>query len=213
MSKREYPAALVGLVLGALILVVSYGATWAVAQVPVFTGASGDSDPLSEVVLTGRDLAPLGGAAGWVALAGVGGLLATRGWGRRVIGVLLVLAGGEAGVTALTFGLARTAYVDEALDARATVDVTATSLTTSSWWVLAVVGGLLVLVVGILAVVRGHRWPGLSGRYERRAEIPSADGPVSSIAAWDALDRGEDPTDPEAGPGSMGDTRRGGLHE
>jgi hypothetical protein len=93
---------------------------------------------------------------------------------------------------------------------------------------LAVVGALLILVSGIAGVLRGGRWPVMSGRYERGpdASIPigpaeeehqgqPGTSPVSTEGdrsaphhrdrppqgstdqrqMWDALDRGEDPTD------------------
>ena len=70
-----------------------------------------------------------------------------------------------------------------------------------------------MLVTGLLAVLRGSRWPVLSSRYQREGPRQGApapggqgagapgDGPVGGIAAWDALDRGEDPTDPQGRAG------------
>lgn len=95
-----------------------------------------------------------------VSLAGAAAVLAARGWARRAVGVLLVVAGGAA---------------------------VAVGLDTSSWW--AVVGGLATLVAGAWTVWRGPTWTRLSPRYDRTA---GTDG--SPHALWDALDRGEDPT-------------------
>jgi hypothetical protein len=47
--------------------------------------------------------------------------------------------------------------------------------------------GALLAATGVLVAVRGPRWPALGARYE-------APGPMSERDAWDALDRGEDPT-------------------
>jgi hypothetical protein len=68
------------------------------------------------------------------------------------------------------------------------------------WPILTVAGLLLVAVGAGIVVVRGAQWGGLSARYERTAS-PRA-GSVGPAAAsegdpWQALDRGEDPTEPD----------------
>jgi uncharacterized membrane protein (TIGR02234 family) len=78
------------------------------------------------------------------------------------------------------------------------------------WPVVAVVGGVLALGVGGLVVVRGRAWPAMGRRYERAAvPAPAASRPATAEtdedvaqAAWRALDRGEDPTDPPPAPGA-----------
>ncbi|MBO4276015.1 Trp biosynthesis-associated membrane protein, partial [Microbispora triticiradicis] len=60
--------------------------------------------------------------------------------------------------------------------------------------------GLVLLGSGVVAAVRGARWPGMSGRYERdaghtRTETGRAPARDADRAMWDALDEGEDPTD------------------
>jgi hypothetical protein len=61
--------------------------------------------------------------------------------------------------------------------------------------------GLLVVAAGAsIVVVRGSQWGGLSARYERAS--PPRAGSASPAAAgdadpWKALDRGEDPTEPD----------------
>jgi uncharacterized membrane protein (TIGR02234 family) len=61
------------------------------------------------------------------------------------------------------------------------------------WPVLSAICGVLVVAAGVLIAVRGHRWQGMSARYE--AQPARADNPVKAAAAlWSALDRGEDPT-------------------
>lgn len=58
---------------------------------------------------------------------------------------------------------------------------------------VGVTGGVLMALGGTWAVLRGRDWPAMSTRYERgdRAQAPS----TSRHATWDALDRGQDPTD------------------
>ena len=188
---REYVATISSIVVGAIVVIASYAATWAIATVPVFSGQEGTA-PTRDIALTGGQLVPLGAALGWLALAGAAGLLATRTWGRRIVGTVVVLAGGGAGASALAFALTGAALIDSAVAAQGLAGVE--SVARYPWWILAMVGGLAVLVGGALAVLRGPAWPGLSRRYERRPQETT--GPVGGVAAWDALDRGEDPTDP-----------------
>lgn len=197
---RPFVTSLLCLLAGAVAVIVGYGATWVVATTPVFAGTS-HGQMTTELALSGRDLAPLGSAAGWVALAGVAGLLATRSWGRRVVGAIVALAGGVAGTVALTFALTGHAFVEATLTARGLS--APSSVAGTAWWVVGAIGGLVVLAAGAAALVRGPSWPGLSGRYERNhaAAEASVDRPVGGIAAWDAIDRGEDPTDPRSPAG------------
>jgi uncharacterized membrane protein (TIGR02234 family) len=211
-AGRRFAGVLLVLGLASLGVLVSYGATWVVALVPVFTGSATDAAPAREVTLAGRDLAPLGGAMGWVGLAAIAALLATRTWGRRVTGAVVLLAGGAAGASAVAFGLTEAAtggggtFVAAALGDAAEADSTSVSIT--AWWLLAVLSGLAMLVCGLLALLDGPAWPRLGARYSRSESATRA---PSAAAAWDALDRGEDPSivdEPRdsAGtiPGSMG---------
>ena len=194
---REYVGILIVIALGGIIVVASYSATWATATVPVFAG-QGATAPTRDIALTGSQLVPLGLALGWLALAGAAGLLATRTWGRRLIGAIVVLAGGGSGASALAFGLTGAALIDTALAAQD--QLAATSVTRSPWWIAGMVGGLLVLIAGAVATLRGPSWPRLGKRYERGGVAPSdrsgtaeSAGRLGGVAAWDALDRGEDP--------------------
>ena len=211
-AGRRFAGVLLVLALAALGVLVSYSATWVVALVPVFAGSAADAAPAREVALVGRDLVPLGGAMGWVGLAAIAALLATRTWGRRATGAVVLLAGGAAGASALAFGLTEAAtggggtFVAAALGDAAEAESTSVSIT--AWWLLAVLSGLAMLVCGLLALLDGPAWPRLGARYSRPETATSA---PSAAATWDALDRGEDPSivdEPRdsAGtiPGSMG---------
>ncbi len=69
---------------------------------------------------------------------------------------------------------------------------------TWQWPALTLLGGLLAAVGGSLTMLRGHRWPAMGARYERRTPRPTGtSGPIGgagTVEAWEALDRGEDPT-------------------
>lgn len=170
--------AVLGVAAGAGLVLLGASRTWWVEVVP-------RAAPLrpEEIGHTGGSLAPLLPALGLVALAAAGGLLATRGIARRLVGVLLAVVA--------------VAVVVLVLQALANPVVLG--------WPIACLGGaLLVGAAGALAVRDGDRWPVMGSRYGRGASLPggSPDAPAaqkqpaadSSAALWDALERGEDPT-------------------
>ncbi|MGW4798927.1 Trp biosynthesis-associated membrane protein [Nonomuraea sp. NPDC004297] len=48
---------------------------------------------------------------------------------------------------------------------------------------------------GVVAIVRGPGWAGMSARYERDPAQGAQAQVKDDKALWDALDRGDDPTD------------------
>ncbi len=131
----------------------------------------GPSLPLERISLTGDTLAPGLRPLALVGLAAVLALLATRGWARRVIGLLVLGSGVGIGYLALA--------------------ERPTASTGWSWVALA--GGVVLAGGGVLTFLKGHRWGGLSDAY--RTPAARADSaPVTDKGVWDALDRGEDPT-------------------
>ncbi|MER5702922.1 Trp biosynthesis-associated membrane protein [Micromonospora sp. NPDC002296] len=134
---------------------------------------------------TGAGLLPWLSALAVVGLAGGGAVLATRGVLRRLIGVLL-LALGVAVAAGGGYGLVA------AFDGEVS----------RQWPALCLAGGLLAGAGGALTALRGAGWPAMGARYDRPARRVAVDpgpaaGPVTgrrTTEAWDALDRGEDPT-------------------
>jgi len=189
-AGREYVVALLLLAAGAGLLLLGYGRTWVAAT----TAQSGL--PSLTVTLSGGDLQPLGSALPLVALAGVAGVVATRRVGRAVSGSVLVVAGVAGVVLPLRFGLTWSssggdgATVDRLVAEKVGVAVTGVPSTASSWWVVAALGGVLVAVGGLLAVLHGSRWPAMGGRYERSTRPRASE----TASAWDQLDHGVDPT-------------------
>lgn len=144
--------------------------------------------PSRDVVLGAADLGGVR-ALGVVALLGAVAVIASRGWGRPVVGVLLLLTGVGAVLAA--------GSVITAPDlAAAGADVAAEPTVREGPWI-AVLGGLVVTVAGTLVAVRGRRWSSMSRRYDApaaRADAAPTAEPVDR-ELWEALDRGEDPTD------------------
>lgn len=151
--------------LGGWIAVVVLGCVLALlaAGRPWVTRASGSAP------LTGDDLTPVLTPLALAVLAGTVAVLATRGPGRRLIGALIALCGVGAAAAALT-----------------------AAGTNTVWPYVATAGAVLMTAAGVLAVLRGGRWGGMSGRYDRPGS--SAARPADDRSLWDALDRGDDPT-------------------
>ncbi|MGH8870270.1 MAG: Trp biosynthesis-associated membrane protein, partial [Actinomycetes bacterium] len=148
--------------------------------------------------------------------------LGTRGTARRVVGVLL-LGLGVAVVAAGVSASGDPAHVREVASAAGGATVAGTG-----WPWLSHVGGVLLAASGLLVVLRGGAWPGLSIRYEvpaarsrdgrspsrqepggpaprtpeePRAAAPGMPGESRPEDLWAALDRGEDPTAEQGPPG------------
>jgi uncharacterized membrane protein (TIGR02234 family) len=196
-SRREFAAALAAAALGAALVLFAGAQTWAEV-----VWQRHPALPPTTIAVGGGDAAPLAPAAGLVLLAAAAALLAVRGAGRAVLGVVMVLAGAGAAWASgrvLTGG-------DVLTDQLAALGVTTGDYTRDvvpAWPVVAVVGGLLGIAAGLLAVVRGRRWPAMGRRYERpggpaqppaRPVAPATDEQRAQ-SAWTALDRGEDPTE------------------
>jgi len=187
-DRRGYRTALVLLGVAAALLFLGYAQVWVSAVV------AEQGLPSLVVELKGREVQPAASASAILALAGVAGLVATRRVGRAVTGGLLVLEGLIALGGALWFGLGS----DDRADARrlisdkAGVDVQA-ELSVRPWWAVVAVGGALVVVVGVLAMLRGGTWPVMGRKYER-AEGDAAPAAAGTASAWDQLDQGVDPT-------------------
>ncbi|TFV82837.1 TIGR02234 family membrane protein [Blastococcus sp. CT_GayMR20] len=198
-ARRELTGAVLGAAVAGGLALFAGGQPWA----DVTTERRPPLPPVGET-LSGADAAPLVPAAGLVLLAAAVALLAVRGTGRQVVGLLVALAGGVlawSGIRGLTG--------DAAAAAEPQVRGATTAEVLTAWPAVALVGGLVGVAVGILVVVRGRTWPAMGRRYERPAG--SAEAAARTVTArtdedraqdaWKAMDRGEDPTDPRADTG------------
>lgn len=185
----------VALLLGAVgtaVVLFAAGKTWATGSAPA-TGA------LLPVRVSGKAVTALPDSLALVALAALVALFSVRRVGRVVLSALLALSG--AGVVwASVAGASGAGGLDTAAaGASGLTGTTVRHAAHTGWpWVTAV-GGLLLLLCGLLALVRGRVWPAMSSRYERGGaprprrtrHVPDPDHPGE---IWKALDRGEDPT-------------------
>lgn len=192
MTPRRSAAGtgLASLAAGALLLLAG-SASWA-------TGSgrrpAGSSFVLESARVTGRAVVPAVAAAGFVGLAGAVAVPATRRWGRRVAGALMLVAGAVAAQQAPAGRGAAASQVRRQLPPGAAVHG-------SPWPWLALAAGVLLAAAGLLLAARGPGWASLSARYEPRPDRPAAGGPGGDDA-WDQLDRGQDPTAEHPPPGN-----------
>ncbi|WP_242902076.1 TIGR02234 family membrane protein [Actinomadura terrae] len=198
--------------LTALLCAAGAGLALLAAGRPWATVHAGDSITPVAHQLSGRDLGGTPGALALAGLAALAALFATSGRVRAAIGALTAVFG--AGVVWASTAAVRDSRVLDAagerstlvsLDAHPAIDV-------NLWWMVSVTGGVVLAVGGLLTLVRGTRWPGMSARYDRasgrraparataQTAPPAGDGEPSgeagadASALWKSLDRGEDPT-------------------
>ncbi|WP_329424442.1 TIGR02234 family membrane protein [Streptosporangium sp. NBC_01495] len=195
-ARRELWTWLAVCVAGAALVLLAAGRDW-------FT-VTYDT---REVAVSAAELAPALGPAAWAALAAVVAVLATGGVWRRLVGAVMALGG--AGMIAGSWWGSGAGAALRISAAQAPMSAGTAPQVTSAvvWPLLASAGGLLLLAGGVAAILRGGRWPGMSGRYDRQGAGPGgAGGPApapaesapSERALWDAIDEGTDPTaDPD----------------
>ncbi|MQA76862.1 MAG: MFS transporter [Streptosporangiales bacterium] len=178
-GRREMAVVLGVAVLAAAVLVLAAGRTWSV----VVWAPPGL--PRTDQALVGRVLAPGAFAFGLAGLAGAVGVLATRGWARRVVGAVVALCGlGAVMSSALATGAAAATRELPAASARS-ADI---AVQVTAWPWIALAAGAVLTLAGAVTVVRCARWPGMGARYDapkQREAEPDM---------WRALDRGDDPT-------------------
>lgn len=183
---RGVLGALAGLVVGGVLVLIASGRVWSTATVHV-PGAS-----TAPVSVTGHAVEPSLPALGIALLALGAAVIAARAWMRRAVGAVIVAVG----AIALGVSIGGRSAVSSALTSHEVgglgVPVHGTA---NAWWVVAALGGLVAVLVGLAVTIRSGRWAAMGRKYE----APQAAAPVAASAdpasAWDALDRGEDPTE------------------
>jgi uncharacterized membrane protein (TIGR02234 family) len=196
--RRELPLAVLGCAAAGALALSASSQRW----LDVTIDRQPPLPPATEA-LTGSQAAALVPACGLLLLAAAVAVIAVRGLGRSVVGLLVAAAGGVlgwSGLRALTGGLGVGAADLDGVVGLGNARVT--SSVVAPWPALTLAAGVLAVLVGLLVVLRGRLWPGMGRRYERTgtAGAPSArparpETPEDRHqAAWKALDRGEDPT-------------------
>lgn len=213
-GRKKYPVVAIALLaLAAVALWISSRLTWVTV-----TSADGLTEPRTDE-LSGSTwfgaLTPLALAL----LASIAAVLATGGWPRRLVGVLVALVAAVTAVPALALltgsgATAERAGALAALPGRAVIEQVDTAKGPA---VLTAFGAVVALLAGVLLTRMPERTARLSGKYdnpvfrkaaatdlvaERGAETQSDEQaePLSERVLWDALDAGTDPTEHEIVP-------------
>lgn len=150
---------------------------------------------------TGADVRPELGAVAMLAIAAVAAVVATGGWPRRVLGVVVAAAGGWATWQSVTILVGSPAgwFAYAPLPPGPSSDAVASGSPVRTAAPLLALGAAVLLVAAGVAIVGWARaMPRLGARYS----APGASAPVRDRDTewWKALDAGEDPTLKGPGP-------------
>lgn len=160
------------------------------------------SGSVTDAVLQGAHTEASGGKAApallAAALVGAAAVLATLTTGRiaRWIAAVITLLAGVVTVVAVlvvvrnpvkTLADVATTMTGHTGDRKVTADLTL-------WPWIGLLGGVLLVLTGVLAIIGARTWSGLSSRYD----APTA-AKATARSDWDMLTDGEDPTDRPAG--------------
>ncbi len=191
---RSRPLALGGLAVGAVLaLVAGSRAWWRASGTGVSVGFTGTTTT-----------AGLAQALALVVLAGALLGLVLKARGRRVLGVLLALAGAGAVVVGVSRPRPASGTVQSRVLEVSLADQFA--LVGTAWPFVYAAAGALVLAAAVLMAVTAPRWPARAARFERPGQegqagstpVARSDDPAT---LWRSLDRGLDPTlDEPPGP-------------
>jgi len=182
-GRRQYLLAVIVIAAGALIAWWALSRPWLSYSEPLLGALPDDDATLAAatalVRVSGASLSPLAAAMPVLLMAGIAGIVGSRGLGRRIVGILIVVVG-----AVLALSVLQIAFL-EGLGSLVPDGVGEYS--TGVAFALAAVGGALLGVAGgVLVTARGASWPSLGRGYERATKAPRDD--------WEALDRGLDPT-------------------
>ena len=166
---------------GGLVVLLAAGQQWGSATV---TGAA-----RQHVTVSGRQVSAALSALALALLALAVAIVAARAWLRRAVATIGAFVAGIEVVVAIRAG----GDVTAALAARAFgVDVRLLPTRTAAWWLLAAAGGIVAAIAFCAVAIAGGRWAGMGARYDAPQSAARQKDPA--VAAWEALDRGDDPT-------------------
>lgn len=195
--NRLYSICLAGLVVAAGLIFFATSQEWVLVDVPRPAPLPGGLKSA-----TGSGVLPGLTAVAIVLLAAVVAVAATRRLGRRIVGALVTVCGVAAVALVVPFLTGTPASVLADVRATGTSVETGHGVPASYPPWLALVGALIAIVVGVAIAVRGPSWSKMGSKYETpaAADTPAGTAPgessesVNHRDAWNALDRGIDPT-------------------
>lgn len=181
-GRRLYAPTVLGLLAAGGLAWLALGRTWA------STRLAPAGLPPDTVEVTGRDVAPLAAALAVVVVTAALAVLATRGRGRLVVGLFVVVVGLGGATLSLTAADADQALSTAAEQSPAFTGQDLADVSTTAWPYAAAAGFLVAVALGGVTLRHGRAWPAMSGRYDAPSRAQVDDDP------WKALDEGRDPT-------------------
>lgn len=185
---------LIGLALSGLVLLAAtqtwfsvHAATPQGGTVDVTVSGTGAAGALSALALAGLALFGAVTIAGHVFRVILGVL-------EFVLGACVVLASGLAlsdPIMASASAITKVTGVDGSASVRALV----ISHGVTAWPFIAIVLGVAMAVIGVAVVATSRRWPQGNTRRYQAVRVVDPNAPTDSVAAWDTLTTGADPTD------------------
>lgn len=180
------------LLLGGALALIGSTQTWVTAN-------GFEAAHITNVTLSGQEASPVITAMSLVSIAGGAALSIARNIGRWIIGCVAILAALAIGTTTINVLVspinAAAQKISETTGTTATTNVVEHLEVSLMPW-LTVLGAVIILVGGIVALAYGSRWSlGKTKKYDMNQPPPVRhDGPLDEIDTWDELSRGEDPT-------------------
>ena len=159
-----------------------------------------------EVGVSGSTAVPVISAASLAVLAAALAVAIGGTWVRRIAGAALIVLGLLVSATTVRLLIDPEPVARSAASAVSGVAQIDGGITVTPWPYLTVVLGVLVAAGGVV-VLTARSWTSPVRRYERggragapaAAPAPAAEPRVQAMDDWDALGRGEDPTEPDQG--------------
>lgn len=205
LARHGYALSLLVGALGAVGVIVGTARPWVSATAEVV------GLPTIKATADGADLAPVAAALGVVLLAAFGAVVATRGWVRRGLGVLVVVLAVVVVVSVL-HPADPSHRLTQNLSAKGW-DGGPYQTATQAWRWLALVGALAAGAAGAAVAAYGGRWATMGRRYDAPQpdrEHPAGRGATAAATGsaavldenateaeiWNAIDQGRDPTQP-----------------
>jgi uncharacterized membrane protein (TIGR02234 family) len=184
-----------------VLLLLSAGALWVASRMPWVDVRSFDGlGQPKTTVLNGTSWSTALVPLAVLLLAAAVAALAVRGWPLRLLAVLVAAASALIAYLAISLWVIR----DVAVRATHLAGVPVTNLVDSQRHyggaIVALAAAVGTLAGAVLLVRSAARAKPGADRYQRRRSAPSREGVAapSERAIWDALDEGNDPTDPDS---------------
>jgi len=192
-GKRLYGPIVTGLMAVGAIALFAVTRAWATATVRT------PGIPTDRVEASGADAAPVLIALSIVVIAAALAVVASGGWVRQVIGLIVATVAAWAAVQALSVDIAGAPMARALVDSPANLGSAHPIPNVSAWPVVTGIAFTVAAVLGLVVVLFGRQWPRMGKRYDRPSASPSsaaADLPSEADDAelWRALDDGRDPT-------------------